>query len=111
MALQKSTTGPFNTAEGFQALQRNTTGSSNIAVGSNAGLSLTTGSNNVLVGADAGINLNTGSNNIDIGNQGVAGDAAKNRIGKQGTQTAIYVAGMYRKTGASRTKVAAVNES
>ena len=111
MALQKSTTGPFNTAEGFQALQRNTTGSSNIAVGSNAGLGLTTGSNNVLVGADAGINLNTGSNNIDIGNQGIGGDTSKIRIGKQGTQTATYVAGIYGKTVASGSKVAVMVDS
>jgi len=110
-ALQNSTTGPFNTAEGFQALKQNTTGSSNIAVGSNAGLSLTTGSNNVLVGANAGINLNTGSNNIDIGNQGVAGDAAKIRIGKQGTQTATYIAGIYGKTVASGTKVGVMIDS
>src|SRR5439155_18540963 len=94
-ALQKSTTGPFNTAEGFQALKQNTTGASNIAVGSNAGLSLTTGSNNVLVGADAGINLNTGSNNIDIGNQGVTGDTKKIRIGTKGTQNASFIAGIY----------------
>ena len=110
-ALQNSTTGPFNTAEGFQALKQNTTGSSNIAVGSNAGLSLTTGSSNVLVGAKAGINLTTGSNNIDIGNQGVTGEAAKIRIGKQGTQTAAYIAGIYGKTVASGTKVGVMIDS
>jgi uncharacterized coiled-coil protein SlyX len=110
-ALENSTTGLFNTAEGFQALKQNTTGSSNIAVGSNAGLSLTTGSNNVLVGANAGLSLTAGSNNIDIGNQGVTGDAAKIRIGKQGTQTATYVAGIYGKTVASGTKVAVMIDS
>jgi len=36
---------------------------------------------------------------------GVASDAAKIRIGKQGTQTATYVAGIYGKTVASGTKV------
>ena len=36
---------------------------------------------------------------------GVAGDAAKIRIGQQGTQTATYVAGIYGKTVASGTKV------
>jgi uncharacterized coiled-coil protein SlyX len=110
-ALVNSTTGLLNTAEGFQALQRNTTGSSNIAMGANAGISLTTGSNNVLLGANAGLNLNTGSNNIDIGNQGVTGEAAKIRIGKQGTQTGTYIAGIYGKTVASGTKVAVMIDS
>jgi Chaperone of endosialidase len=80
-------------------------------VGSNAGTSLTTGSNNVLVGANAGLSLTTGSNNIDIGNQGVTGEAAKIRIGKQGTQTATYIAGIYGKTVASGTKVGVMIDS
>src|SRR4029077_19725359 len=70
-------TGSNNTAEGFQALLH-TTGSNNTAVGSNAGASLT-----------------TGSNNIDIGAPGVAGEAAKIRIGKQGTQNGTFIAGIF----------------
>ena len=42
----------------------------------------------------AGDNLTTGSNNIDIGNVGVAGEAAKIRIGTAGTQTAAFIAGI-----------------
>jgi hypothetical protein len=76
-ALYHNTTGHDNTAEGFQALGGNTTGSSNIAMGSNAG-----------------VNLTTGNNNIDIGNVGVAGEAAKIRIGTAGTQTAAFIAGI-----------------
>jgi Chaperone of endosialidase len=77
-SLQNNTTGGFNTAEGFQSLSQNTTGSLNIALGSNAGA-----------------NVTTGSNNVDIGNRGVAGDAATIRIGKVGTQTATFVAGVH----------------
>jgi hypothetical protein len=47
----------------------------------------------------------------DIGNLGVAGDAAKIRIGKQGTQTATFVAGIYGKIVASGTKVAVMIDS
>jgi hypothetical protein len=62
----------------FQALFHNATGESNIAAGFNAGL-----------------NLTTGSNNIDIGNGGVAGDANKIRIGKQGTQNGTFIASIH----------------
>jgi len=53
------------------------------------------------VGFSAGTNLTTGNNNIDIGNAGVAGDANKIRIGKQGTQTGTFVAGIFGSTVAS----------
>jgi trimeric autotransporter adhesin len=46
------------------------------------------------LGDNAGFNLTTGSNNIEIGNKGVAGEANTIRIGKQGTQTATYIAGI-----------------
>ena len=92
-ALFYNVVGHDNTAEGFQALV-NAKGSNNIGLGSNAGA-----------------NLTSGSNNIDIGNLGLGGDAAKIRIGKQGTQTATYVAGIYGKTVASGTKVAVMIDS
>ena len=92
-ALTYNVAGHDNTAEGFQALL-NAKGSNNIGLGSNAGA-----------------NLTSGSNNIVIGNLGVAGDAAKIRIGKQGTQTATYVGGIYGKTVASGTKVAVMIDS
>jgi uncharacterized coiled-coil protein SlyX len=56
---------------------------------------------NITLGSNAGANLTTGSNNIDIGNRGVAGDAAKIRIGKVGTQTATFIAGIHGVTVAS----------
>jgi len=66
---------------------------------------------NIAIGRQAGVNVTTGNNNIDIGNVGVAGDAAKIRIGKQGTQTATYVAGIYGKTVASGIKVGVMIDS
>jgi hypothetical protein len=76
--------GRNNTATGLNALHSNTTGGSNIALGFNAGG-----------------NLTTGSNNIDIGALGVAGDAGKIRIGKQGTQNGTFIAGISGATVAS----------
>jgi hypothetical protein len=64
-------------ADGFDALFHNTTGSNNTALGTSAGQ-----------------NLTTGSNNIDIANSGVAGEAAKIRIGTVGTQKATFIAGI-----------------
>ncbi len=57
-------------------------------------LNTTTGSSNVALGESAGINITVGSNNIDLGNKGVATDANTIRIGKKGTQTATYIAGI-----------------
>jgi hypothetical protein len=66
-------------ANGYQALLHNT------------------GSNNIALGSNAGSNLTTGSNNIDIGANvlGVAGEANTTRIGKQGTQTATFIGGIF----------------
>jgi hypothetical protein len=77
-ALYSTTTGNYNTGSGTDALFHNTTGSTNIAEG-----------------YKAGFNLTTGSNNIDIGNQGVAAESGKIRIGTTSTQTAAYIAGIY----------------
>ncbi len=69
--------GHFNTAQGYQALYNNTTGSYNVALG-----------------VQAGYNLTTGNYNIVLGNKGVAGESNTIRIGKKGTQTATYIAGI-----------------
>ena len=98
-ALRNNSTGANNTASGFQALDSNTTGGSNTAVGFVAGQNLT-GTNNTALGAGAGFNLTTGNSNIDIGNVGVAAESNTIRIGKQGTQTRTFVAGI---TGATVT--------
>jgi Chaperone of endosialidase len=113
LALNSDTSGQFNSATGVSALFSNTTGSQNTAGGVSAlyfnvaghdnaadgfqALLHNKGSNNVAVGSNAGANLTTGNNNIDIGANvlGQAGESAKIRIGKQGTQTGTFVAGIY----------------
>ena len=110
-ALQANSNGGFNAATGNYALYSNTTGYSNVATGVDAlyhnkvghdntaegylALLNSTGSNNTALGSYAGANLATGSNNIDIGALGVAGDSGKIRIGKQGTQNATFIAGIF----------------
>jgi uncharacterized coiled-coil protein SlyX len=93
-ALFSNTTGFNNTADGILALENNIGGHDNIAVGFQALKGNTTGVNNVALGSNAGSNLTTGSNNIDIGAQGAAGESAKIRIGKQGTQNGTFIAGI-----------------
>jgi hypothetical protein len=94
IALQNNTTGSNNTATGPWALTSNTTGSDNTANGENALFSNRTGHSNIALGIDAGFNLTTGSNNIDIGNVGRAGESRTIRIGRQGTQTGTFIAGI-----------------
>src|SRR6266849_6674071 len=110
-ALQSNATGNFNTASGAGALSANFNGIRNTAIGSTAlfvnssgngntaigdfALVLnTTGSHNIAIGADAGSGLNTGDFNIDIGNVGVPGESHTIRIGRVGTQTATFIAGI-----------------
>ena len=93
-SLFNNTTGSANTATGLAALPFNTTGTNNTADGVSALFHNTTGRGNIALGSSAGSTLTTGSNNIDIGNVGVAGEAAKIRIGTNGTQTAAFVAGI-----------------
>jgi len=59
-------------------------------------VSNTIGSNNTALGFDAGFNLTTGSNNVDIGNPGLAAESNTIRIGKQGTQTKAFIAGIFK---------------
>jgi trimeric autotransporter adhesin len=93
-ALHSNTTGNYNTASGQGSLNSNTTGRNNTANGQNALRNNTSGSFNIALGENAGFNLTTGSNNIEIGNRGVAGETKTIRIGRQGTQTATYIAGI-----------------
>jgi hypothetical protein len=94
-ALSDNTSGDNNTANGINALFFNTTGASNTAFGENALLNNRTGSNNIALGATAGSNLTNGSNNIDIGALGMASEANKIRIGRQGTQNGTFIAGIF----------------
>jgi len=93
-ALDSNTTGNYNTASGQGALSANTTGRNNTANGQNAMLNNTTGSFNIALGDNAGFSLTTGDHNIDIGNKGVTGEAKTIRIGRVGTQTATFIAGI-----------------
>jgi len=97
-ALSSNTIGHDNTATGFDALFSNTTGSNNTAEGFEALINNRTGSNNIGLGNSAGQHITTGSNNIDIGNVGVAGESNHIRIGTENTQTATFIAGIFRAT-------------
>ena len=96
-ALFSNTSGSNNTADGFLALENNKAGHDNIAVGFQALKGNTGGNNNIGLGSNAGSNLTTGSNNIDLGANvlGSAGEANTIRIGKQGTQKATFIAGVF----------------
>jgi hypothetical protein len=93
-ALNANITGSNNSAAGFNGLRRNTTGEGNTANGFRALVRNTTGNDNIALGNNAGENLTTGNNNIEIGNRGVPGEANTIRIGKQGTQSATFIAGI-----------------
>lgn len=111
-ALGTNSGGSYNVATGANALYYNK-GSNNTATGHQALQNNTSGGNNVALGYQAGANLTTGSNNIVIGANvpGAPGDANKIRIGKQGTQTATYIAGISGKTVASGTRVGVMIDS
>jgi endosialidase-like protein len=94
-ALGNNHSGFANTAVGLAALIANTTGNDNTANGEFALADNTTGNGNTALGKNAGHNLTTGSNNIDIGDEGVAGESNTIRVGKEGTQTNTYIAGIY----------------
>jgi FtsZ-binding cell division protein ZapB len=93
-ALGNNTTVVGNTANGHSALGNNTTGGDNTASGSFALFRNTTGNNNVAVGGSAGFNGTTGSNNIYLGAFGVAGESNTMYLGRQGTQTTTFIAGI-----------------
>jgi Chaperone of endosialidase len=93
-ALYFNTTGNRNTANGIHALQSNFEGNFNVAEGAFALSRNTSGSSNIALGFNAGSNLTTGSNNIDIGALGMADESGKIRIGRQGLQTATFIAGI-----------------
>lgn len=110
--LQSLTNGAFNTAGGFLSqnkvssgsnnasfgagsLNNLTTSSSNSAFGNGTLNALVTGTNNIALGLNAGSAYTTNeSNNIIIGSVGVIADSATTRIGTNGTQTAVFVAGI-----------------
>ena len=93
LALWHNIGGSNNVALGGWALANNATGNNNIALGYLAGNNLT-GNNNIALGHLAGNNLSTGDYNIDIGTGGRPGESNTIRIGKEGTHTAAFIAGI-----------------
>jgi hypothetical protein len=112
-ALGNNTTGAENIAIGFGALANNDIGNFNTAIGAlimidptgangntSVGFSslnhLTAGDNNLALGINAGLNSTTGSNNIYVGANalGVAGESNTMYLGKVGTQTKTFLAGV-----------------
>ena len=95
-ALVFNTIGSHNTAVGEDALFANTEGSENTAVGQFALFQNTIGSDNTAVGDNAGFNATTGNNNIYLGANvgGVAGEANTMYLGRVGTQTTTFIAGV-----------------
>jgi hypothetical protein len=93
-ALLQNTFGGENAASGVNALYSNTFGGINTANGAYALWHNTVGGNNIGIGFDAGANVVNGSNNIEIGTSGTADESNTIRIGKLGTQTATFIAGI-----------------
>jgi hypothetical protein len=93
-ALYSNDLGSNNAACGLSAMFSNTQGNQNVACGHLALSSNTTGDGNIALGFRAGQNLTTGDYNIVIGNDGVAGDANRIRIGTAGTHTRAFIAGI-----------------
>jgi hypothetical protein len=93
-AMYNNTTGGENSALGVRALNNNTTGNGNTAVGTLALVNNTVGDNNIALGNLAGTQITAGSDNIEIGNRGLAADSRTIRIGRHGTQTATFIAGI-----------------
>ena len=94
-ALTNLSTGSNNVAEGASALLKNTTGANNVAIGGNALENVTSGANNIAIGFNAGTTVTTGSNNITIGGVGFTGDTGAIRIGNEGVQTKLVMAGIW----------------
>lgn len=94
-SLRNNATGLANTAVGFQALRDNVAGEANTAAGADA-LEKATGTNNTAFGYAAGFSATTGSNNIYLGANvfGVAGESNAMYLGRVGTQTKTFIAGV-----------------
>jgi hypothetical protein len=94
----RNTSGMFNTAIGGSALGKITAGNSNVAVGSGAGLNLDTGDNNIYIGTEAGPTPHPSPIGADASPTPTPTPVAESgtiRIGKTGTHTDTYIAGIY----------------
>ncbi len=108
-AMPANSTGNSNVATGINALQFNTSGDQNVAVGSLALFQNGTGNGNVALGSGAGNRLKKGSNNVYIANRGVDGDSGRIRIGTEGKQTAVFLAGVNGASISGPTRAVVVN--
>lgn len=95
-ALESSVSGAFNTATGTGALRHNHSGNSNTALGTDALERNTSGHSNLALGRAAGFNATTGSNNIYLGSfvTGLADESNTMYLGRVGTQTRTFMAGV-----------------
>ncbi len=93
LTMLDNTTGSYNVAIGLNASLVNSKGSHNVGIGDSA-LYSNEGSDNVAIGSGAGSALRTGDDNVEIANRGVKTDSGVVRIGKEGTQTSTYIAGI-----------------
>jgi hypothetical protein len=94
-SLSGDTTGGQNTGIGESSLANDVTGSHNTAVGNISLANVVAGNDDVAIGDQAGDLLTGGdSNNIDIANRGVGGESNTTRIGTEGTQTRVFIAGI-----------------
>jgi trimeric autotransporter adhesin len=104
-ALVSNGTGSGNTANGYNALTVSRAGDDNTADGVYALGNCTTCSGNTALGSGAGGNLFDGDNNIYVANPGVNPESGTVRIGRAGTHTATFIAGI---SGAAVTGTAVV---
>lgn len=72
-ALQRVTSGNFNSAYGYEALTNLQTGSNNVALSISAGRNITSGNFNMCIGLHSNLNLTTGNDHCSIGNQAGSG--------------------------------------
>ncbi len=84
----------LNTATGENALFHDTSGCHNTAAGAQTLFNNTAGNYNIAIGYSAGSSLTTGDHNIDIDNVGIPGEAGITRIGTQGVQSHVVIAGI-----------------
>ena len=94
-ALRDNTTGSQNTAIGLYALSaENPAGDCNTAIGSLA-MQYNAGHNNIAIGQEAGrYGKKTGSFNIWVSDMGTETDEGVIRIGRAGTQSGTWIAGI-----------------
>jgi hypothetical protein len=79
---------------GYSALYASTEGVGNVAVGLESLKNVTSGTNNIGLGYVSGANITIGSYNIDIGNIGSSDDFGTIRIGTNGKQSGVLIAGI-----------------